>query len=120
MATGVMLTMLVMRYVSHATELFADRFAVTTAHRLKSNPLPPDLAMWIPDSRQEVACVLAQTLVTLCASNPQASKATSMHPSLTMRVARFRAVAQAAQNSLTCTDEASNCPTLDSLTLLDA
>lgn len=96
MGTGVVLTMLVMRFVSQATELDADRFAVTMVQRLHHRSIPSHLAPWIPQSRQEAAHCLAQALVTLCAGQPQSSRATWMHPSLSTRVTRLRQVAERA------------------------
>lgn len=95
-ATGLLLTLLALRWVSHATELDADRFACEMADRMGKIEIEQSLRDSVPRDRFEAAYVLAAALVSVCSDNPKACRASWMHPSLAMRVDRLQEIASTA------------------------
>ncbi|QDV10483.1 Peptidase family M48 [Rosistilla oblonga] len=95
-AAGLLLTLLALRWVSHATELDADRYACSLAAQIAAADSGNRLQGAVPASEVDAAYVLASALVDVCCDNPKACRASWMHPSLATRVDRLHRVANPA------------------------
>lgn len=81
---SVLLTLVLLRWVSHQTELDADRVACRLAVEIA------DRSGTVPQTMREAAIVLADALLAVTADHPAARRETWLHPSVACRGERLR------------------------------